>query len=149
MPNLNPGSKFQEVWIAALTKYKEDTERDYFEGWFGEDTPDALFRLLDVDLQGRKKYQKKRTDLRAVILPVLDLVIVSSKTIGESLVTVSTRLPLFLRHNLTLVITGIPARESGFCRHSSVAKGMCSGPHLRMSLNAVVDLGCKGCQCEL
>ena len=90
MPNLNPGSQFREVWIAALTKYKEDTERDYFEGWLGEDTPDALFRLLDVDLQGRKKYQKRRTDLRAAILPVLDLVIVSSKTIGESLVTVST-----------------------------------------------------------
>ena len=90
MPDSNPGSQFQDIWKSALTKYKQDTDRDYFEGWLGEDSPDALFRLLDVELKGRKKYQKRRTDLRAAILPVLDLVNVSSKTIGESLVTVST-----------------------------------------------------------
>ena len=89
MPNLNPGSQFQEVWIAALTKYKEDTERDYFEGWPGDDSPDALFRLLDDELKSFKQYQKKQNKVRAAIQPVLELVIVSSKTIGESLATAS------------------------------------------------------------
>ena len=90
MPDSNPGSQFQDIWKSALTKYKQDTDRDYFEGWLGEDSPDALFRLLDDELKSFKQYQKKQNKVRAAIQPVLELVIVSSKTIGESLVTAST-----------------------------------------------------------
>ena len=51
MPNTNPGSQFQDVWIAALTKYKQDAEHNYFEHWLVEDSPDTLFRLLDGHLE--------------------------------------------------------------------------------------------------
>ena len=99
MLNSDPGSQFQKVWTTALTKYKQDTERDYFESWLGEDSPDALFRLLDEELKGCKQYQKKRIRVKNAILPILELVIVSSRTIGESLVTVSTgHQPIFLIH---------------------------------------------------
>ena len=90
MPNTNPGSQFQDVWIAALTKYKQDAEHDYFERWLVEDSPDALFRLLDDELKDCTQYQKKRIRVRSAILPVLEVVILSPKMIGESLVTVST-----------------------------------------------------------
>ena len=90
MLNTNPGSQFQDVWIVALTKYKQDAEHNYFERWLVEDSPDTLFRLLDDELKGCIQYQKKRIRVRSAILPVLELVIVSSKTIGESLVTAST-----------------------------------------------------------
>ena len=89
MPDSNPGFQFQDIWKSALTKYKQDTDRDYFEGWLGENSPDALFRLLDDELKSFKQYQKKQNKVRAAIQPVLELVIVSSKTIGESLATAS------------------------------------------------------------
>ncbi|ETW83595.1 hypothetical protein HETIRDRAFT_312718 [Heterobasidion irregulare TC 32-1] len=86
MPDSNPGSQFHNIWKSALTKYKRDTDRDYFEGWLGEDSPDALFRLLDDELKSFKhfqEYRKKGEKVRRAIEPVLNMVNVFSETIGE------------------------------------------------------------------
>ena len=89
MPNLNPGSKFQEVWIAALTRYKQDTKCDYLDHGLEADSPDALCRVLDKELGKFKQYRKKGEKVHNAIKPVLELVNMPLETIGESLATVS------------------------------------------------------------
>ena len=86
----SPGEQFQEIWTAAITRYNQDTKRDYFDRGLEADSPDALFRILDKELNRFKEYRKKGKRARNAILPVLELVNISADAIGDSLATVST-----------------------------------------------------------
>ena len=89
MADINAKLQFQEIWIAALTRYKQDTKRDYLDHGLEADSPDALCRVLDKELGKFKQYRKKGEKVHNAIKPVLELVNMPSETIGESLATVS------------------------------------------------------------
>ena len=86
----SPGEQFQEIWTAAITRYNQDTKRDYLERELEADSPDALFRILDKELNRFKEYRKRGHRARNAILSVLELVNISADAIGDSLATVST-----------------------------------------------------------
>ena len=90
MANPCPGLQFQEIWSSAITRYNQDTKRDYLERGLEADSPDALFVILDKELNRFKEYRKRGRRVRHVIRSVLELVNISSGAIGDSLATVST-----------------------------------------------------------
>ncbi|ETW83627.1 hypothetical protein HETIRDRAFT_312322 [Heterobasidion irregulare TC 32-1] len=86
----SPKEQFQEIWTAAITRYNQDTKRDYLERGLEADSPDALFRILDKELNLFKEYLKRGHRARNAILSVLESVDISADAIGDSLATVST-----------------------------------------------------------
>ena len=90
MADPRPGLQFQKIWSSAITRYNQDTKRDYLERGLEADSLDALFVILDKELNRFKEYRKRGGRVRHVIRSVLELVNISSGAIGDSLATVST-----------------------------------------------------------
>ena len=149
MADINAKLQFQEIWIAALTRYKQDTKRDYLDTGLAADSPNALFDILDDELNKVRQYRKKGERVRNAIKPVLELVNMSSDMIGGSLATVSIASAQNFKIYLTLMRPGISTSKSGLCRYSGTAKGMSAVTDSKMNFNYAIELGCKGCQCEL
>lgn len=91
MTDPSPVLQFQEIWASAITIYNQDTKRDDLqERGLAADSPDALFVILDKEMNRFKEYQKRGERVRHAIQSVLELVNLSSGAIGDSLATVST-----------------------------------------------------------
>ena len=90
MADPRPGLQFQKIWSSAITRYNQDSERDYLERGLVADSPDDLFVILDKEMNRFKQYRKKGEKLRSTIEPVLNMVNVFSEVIREGLATVST-----------------------------------------------------------
>ena len=91
-PGTNPRLDFLVIWNRAIVIYNQHTESHcLLEGGLGADSPDALFGLLDNELNSFKEYRKKGEKVRSAVAPVLNMVNVFSETIGEGLATVSTK----------------------------------------------------------
>ena len=98
MADPRPGLQFQEIWSSAITRYNQDTERDYLERGLVADSPDDLFVILDKEMNRFKQYRKRGERVRHAIRSVLELVNLSSGAIGDSLATVSTVSAKLRRH---------------------------------------------------
>ena len=89
-PVTNPESDFLVAWDLAITTYNQHTESYYLiEGGLVANSPDALFGILDNELNSFQEYRKKGEKVRRAIEPVLNMVNVFSETIGEGVAMVS------------------------------------------------------------
>ncbi|ETW83618.1 hypothetical protein HETIRDRAFT_102315 [Heterobasidion irregulare TC 32-1] len=104
------------------TKHKQHTKRDYLDHGLEADSPEALFRALDKELNKFKHYRKKGEKVRNAIKPVLELVNMCSEMIGQSLATASITSAQIYKTCLTSVGPGISTVKSNFYRYSGPAK---------------------------
>ena len=90
-PGPHSGLDCLVIWDRAIATYNQHTENYYLiEGGLGADSPDALFGILENELNRFKQYRKKGEKLQSAIEPVLNMVNVFSEVIREGLATVST-----------------------------------------------------------
>ena len=95
------------------------------------------------ELNKFKEYRKNGKNIRDAIRPFLELVNISSEAIAEGIAGVSIASVQIAETCLILMISGGSTSESGICRYSGIAQGMCAVTHSRMNLNPVIELGCK------
>ena len=90
-PGPHSGLDCLVIWDRAIAAYNQHTgSYNLIEGGLEAEPPDALFRILDNELNRFKQYRKKVEKLRSEIEPVLNMVNVFSAVIREGLATVST-----------------------------------------------------------
>ena len=90
-PGPHSGLDCLVIWDRAIVTYNQYTESHYLiEGGLEADSPDALFGILDNELNRFKQYRKKVEKLRSEIEPVLNMANAFSDVVREGLSTVST-----------------------------------------------------------
>lgn len=74
--------RFDEIWRMAIDQYKQDTGVDLQKSTMDASSPTELIELIDKEGARFKEYRKKGENVRAVLMPFLELVDRFSDTAG-------------------------------------------------------------------